>query len=232
MSTSVIDVSEFGNSSFAAHGSQISSHVESLTAAIASHQHNLYRIAFRMLRNAQDAQDALQDALLLAFRNLSQFKGQARMTTWLTAIVMNSARMLIRRRCSRGTLSLHQMDGERTIDAADFFVDSRPGPEELYGRAELRWKLENATERLSPKTRSVFRLVVLKGFSIREAAQTLGVTEGAVKARLFHGRNRVLDNLCGSEATRRRRKSLSALSQQPTAARRSMLQTRPPIPSA
>jgi len=232
MSTRVIDVSQFGNSGFAVHDNQISTHVESLTSAIVSHQHNLYRIAFRMLRNSQDAQDALQDAMLSAYRNLSKFKGQARMTTWLTAIVMNSARMLIRRRYSRGVLSLHQIDGERTMDAEDFFVDSRPGPEELCGKAEFRRKLENASEKLSPKIQSVFRLVVLKGFSIREAAQTLGVTEGAVKARLFHGRNRVLDNLRGSEAKRGSRKWLSAPRRQSTAARRSMLQTQPPIPTA
>jgi len=86
---SVIDVTELGNSHFAVCGNPPSAHEESLRVAIANHQHKLYRIAFRMLRNAQDAQDALQDALLLAFRDLSQFKGQAQMSTWLTAIVMN-----------------------------------------------------------------------------------------------------------------------------------------------
>lgn len=165
---------------------------ESLAAAITNYQATLYRIALRMLGNVHDAEDALQDALLLAFRNVSQFKGEAQMTTWLAAILVNSARMFIRRRCARKTLSLHQLEEDKNISAEEAFVDARPGPEELCGKAEQRRKLQNASERLSPTVRNAFQLVVLNGLSMREAAQILGVSEGTVKARVFHGRKQVL----------------------------------------
>jgi RNA polymerase sigma factor (sigma-70 family) len=134
-----------------------------------------------MLGNAQDAQDALQDALLLAFRNLSQFKGQAQMSTWLMAIVMNSARMYIWRQHSRSMQPFCQLEGEKMLNGEDYFVDSRPDPEEIYGHAELRRKLHSASKRLSPNVRSAFRLVVSNGLSLREAAQTLGVSIGTNK---------------------------------------------------
>lgn len=195
---SIIDVTELGNFDFAVGGNPSSTQEESLTAAIADHQHKLYRIAFRMLRNAQDAQDALQDALLLAFRNLAQFKGQAQMSTWLTAIVINSARIYIRRRQSRSMQLFQQTDAQNMLDAENSFVDTRPDPEEIYGRAELRRKLHSASKRLSPNVRGAFQLVVLRGLSIREAAQTLGVSIGTIKARVFHGRRQALHMLRAS----------------------------------
>jgi RNA polymerase sigma-70 factor, ECF subfamily len=189
---SFTEVTELENPDFALCANPLSTHEETLTVAIANHQHKLYRIAFRMLRNAQDAQDALQDALLLAFRNLSQFKGQAQMSTWLTTIVMNSARLSIRRRYSRGMQSFQPIDGEKSPDPEASFVDSRPDPEEMYGEAELQRRIHSTSERLSPKVRRAFQLVVLHGLSMREAAETIGVSVGTIKARVFHGRRQVL----------------------------------------
>lgn len=198
---SVMQVSELANFNFEVAGNSTSTREECLAAAIANHQQKFYRIAFRMLRNAQDAQDALQDALLLAFRNLSQFKGKAQMTTWLTAIVMNSARMYIRRRCTCSTQSFRQIEGE-----TDSFVDNRPDPEKIYGQAELQRKLHSASKRLSPNVRGAFQLVVLRGMSIREAAQTLGVSIGTIKARVFRGRKQVLHMMRTSTYQRTARK--------------------------
>jgi RNA polymerase sigma-70 factor, ECF subfamily len=165
---------------------------EHLSAVVDGYQRTVYRIALRLLRNEQDAEDALQDALLLAYRLLSQFTEQAKMSTWLTAIVRNSARTFIRRRRSRSTVSLHEMEPERMATAHDCFVDGRPGPEELYAIAERQQKLQSASQKLSHSVRSAFQLVVLNGFSIREAAQDLGVSKGTIKSRLFRARNQVL----------------------------------------
>jgi RNA polymerase sigma-70 factor, ECF subfamily len=224
---SVIKVTELGSSDFAVCGNSPPENEEALTVAISNHQHKLYRIAFRMLRNAQDAQDALQDALLRAYRNLSQFRGQAQMSTWLTAIVMNSARMSIRRRSQRGMQLFQQIESEKMADAEDYFVDGRPDPEEIYGQAELQRELRRAAETLSPKVRSAFQLVVFRGMSIPEAAHTLGVSIGTIKTRVFHGRREVLRMLRASTFRPTARKSGSvsgwreqeALNDQPEAAR-------------
>src|SRR4029077_12144853 len=73
---------------------------------------SFYRRAYRHLGNAADAEDAVQDALLSAYKHLDQFKGQARMSTWLTTIVTNSARMQLRRRPRQAHLSLDEQFAE------------------------------------------------------------------------------------------------------------------------
>jgi len=76
---------------------------------------SFYRKAYRQLGNAADAEDAVQDALLSAYKHLDQFKGQAQMSTWLTAIVINSARMQLRRRPRQIHLSLDERFGDQAL---------------------------------------------------------------------------------------------------------------------
>jgi DNA-directed RNA polymerase specialized sigma24 family protein len=75
---------------------------------------SFYRTAYRQLNNAADAEDAVQDALLSAYKHLDQFKGQAQMSTWLTTIIMNCARMQLRRRSRQSLLSLDEQFGEES----------------------------------------------------------------------------------------------------------------------
>jgi RNA polymerase sigma factor (sigma-70 family) len=84
-----------------------------LTNVIATHQPSLTRIALRVVGNAADAEDAVQDAFLSAYTHLDQFKGQAQMSTWLTRIVINAARMKVRRRPRRVHLPLDQEDRQQ-----------------------------------------------------------------------------------------------------------------------
>lgn len=173
----------------------ISPHEECLKAAITSYMPRLYGIAFRALRNAEDAEDALQDALLSAFKNVSRFKGEAQITTWLTAILINSVRMLIRRKVARRMVSLDQISEDTRVSIENLIVDEAPGPEELYTKIEERKKLERVSERLSPRMRIAFRLVVLNGLSTHAAGQALGISTGTLKTRLFHARRRVSEIL-------------------------------------
>src|SRR5215472_378534 len=87
------------------------------------------RMAMRWLRNPEDAEDAVQDAMLLAHRHIAQFDGRAQMSTWLTAIVINAVRVQIRRRPRYSMVSLCQATNEDQWDISDFLVDSRPTPE-------------------------------------------------------------------------------------------------------
>jgi RNA polymerase sigma-70 factor (ECF subfamily) len=88
-----------------------------------------HKRAFRFLGNAHDPEDAVQDALLSAYRHLGQFRGEAQLSTWLTTIVTNAARMQLRRR--RGSLSLDEEQGEDGFPFSERLPDSKPSPEEV-----------------------------------------------------------------------------------------------------
>jgi RNA polymerase sigma-70 factor (ECF subfamily) len=165
--------------------------VQELTDVISSHSLRFRRIALGHLGNAADAEDAVQDALLSAWRHVDQFKGRAKMSTWLTAIVINSARMKLRRRPPQVQVDLDEPSGERSLSPADMVSDTRPTPEEIYRKRQIAETLAHATLRLPPILRTTFRLRDIDGLSIRETAQLLGVPTGTVKARLVRARRRL-----------------------------------------
>jgi RNA polymerase sigma-70 factor (ECF subfamily) len=151
----------------------------------------MYRAALRKLRHPEDAEDALQEALLSASRNIAQFKGECHISTWLVAIAINAARMQLRRRMRQPSISLDNTSD----DGKSFYVyepaDDRPDPEEIYRRTEMRRIVGQLTTELSTPLRNAFRLRALEGFSIQEAAGALGVTEGTLKAQYFRARTRL-----------------------------------------
>ena len=149
----------------------------------------LYRTAYRYLGNTADAEDAVQDALLSAYKHLDQFRGQAQMSTWLVAIVSNCARMQLRRRPRQLHLSLNaQFGNEQGYTVSDRLADCGPSPEEAYQDAELHERIMQFAEELSPTLRRAFQLRDLDGLTISEAAQILGVVDGTVKAQVVRAR--------------------------------------------
>jgi RNA polymerase sigma-70 factor (ECF subfamily) len=166
------------------------SNVQELTDVIARHSHRFRRIALGHLSNVADAEDAVQDALLSALIHVHQFRGQAKMSTWLTTIVVNSSRMKLRRRLSSVQLALDENDGQQAL-LEEIVSDTRPGPEEAYRMRETAETLAHATSRLSPTLRTTFQLRDVDGLSIRETADLLGVPTGTVKARLARARARL-----------------------------------------
>jgi RNA polymerase sigma-70 factor, ECF subfamily len=176
------------------HGVAIQSYegkVQQLTDVIVRHLTRFRRIAVSLLGNIADAEDAVQDAFLSAFTHLDQFRGQAKMSTWLTAIVINVARMKLRRRSPRAQISLDETHGEQNLLLAEMLPDHQPNPEEVCCRRELAERLADATTQLSPTLRKVFRLRDLDGLSISETAHLLGVPGGTVKSQLSRGRVRL-----------------------------------------
>ena len=165
--------------------------VQELADVITSRSLRFRRIALGHLCNAADAEDAVQDAFLSAWRHVGQFKGRAKMSTWLTAIVINSARMKLRRRPPQVQVALDEPCGEQSLPPADMVSDTRPGPEEVYRKRQIAETLAHATLRLSPVLLTTFRLRDVDGLSIRETAQFLGVPTGTVKARLARARRRL-----------------------------------------
>lgn len=165
-----------------------------------------YRMASRLLGNTADAEDAVQDALLSACKHLGQFRGEAKLSTWLAAIVTNTSRMQLRRR--RGHLSLEEQWGEDGLSIAEQIPDGGPNPEEICSSARVRWRIINSVERLSPPLRRTFHLRDIEGLTNKEAALVLGVPVGTVKARLARARTK-LSRIMGAKPTQKRCQSAS-----------------------
>jgi RNA polymerase sigma-70 factor (ECF subfamily) len=152
------------------------------------HSTTLYSIALRKLGNPADAEDALQEGLLSAFKHFDQFRGTAQISTWLTSIVLNAARMQLRRRSNRVFVSLDEHEDDQGFAWTEMIADPSPDPEEILRRIQVRNVLKRSMAQLSPKIRLAFRLRVLEGLTIREAAERLGISEGTLKAQCFRAR--------------------------------------------
>jgi len=153
---------------------------------------SFYRRALRLLGNRADAEDAVQEALLGAHKHLHQFRGQSQMSTWLTAIVCNCARMQLRKRPRQIHMPLDEQIGEdERYFISERLADTRPSPEDECRNAELAAHLRKCTALLSPSLRRTFQLRVVDGLSIFETAQVLGLPHGTVKAQLARARRKL-----------------------------------------
>jgi len=171
---------------------------DSQNALFAAHSSRLYRTAFAVLRNKEDAEDALQDALRNAHIHLRSFQGRSSFVTWLTRIVVNSALMIRRKQSSRAAISLHEVVEDQEGGACREFADIGPNPEEMCRIAELEGFLAAEVERLPSKLQTAFQLREVEGLSIEESSRKLGLGKNAFKSRLLRARRRVIDSLNNS----------------------------------
>ena len=156
---------------------------------LSNHLSHFQRVAARWLRNPEDAEDAVQDAMLSAFKHIAHFEGRAKMSTWLMAIVFNSVRMELRRRARRKLLPLDEPthDGQRAI--SDLIADQRPTPEQALEGCEVLRLVIKLTRSLPPSQRVAIELRQRDdALSVRDAAEVLGVPLGTLKAQLARGR--------------------------------------------
>jgi RNA polymerase sigma-70 factor, ECF subfamily len=174
---------------------------QELDSVVSRYLPMFYKRAFRFLGNATDAEDAVQDALLSAYKHLGQFRGQAQLSTWLTTIVTNAARMQLRRRGSY--VSLDEEQGEDGLTFSERLADSKPSPEEVCSAAEARDRLVEGVKQLSPRLRKAFQLRDIDGLTTQEAALVLGVPPGTVKAQLARARAK-LAGIMRAKAVRKR----------------------------
>jgi RNA polymerase sigma-70 factor, ECF subfamily len=162
---------------------------------IRPYERRVFVIAFTILRNEADAEDAAQDAFLKAFKHLGQFRAESRFSTWLIQVAVNEARL--RRR--RSHLEIMQPIEDQENDDGTYtprdFADWREIPSEALERKEIHEKLVAALGSLAQKYREVFVLRDVEHMSIEETAQALGISAGAVKTRLLRARLMLRDLL-------------------------------------
>jgi len=178
---------EFAHASQNQNGS-LTDALDEVTTLMSERLPYFHRVAMRNLNNMADAEDAVQDAFLSAWKNVDKFRGQARMSTWMTVVVVNSARMVARKRARSSAVSLEcQCSADDRVALLEILPDQRLDPETEVRRHELRLRLAGLTDLLSPCLREVVRLR-LKGLSLREVAEELGVSIPAVKSRAMRAR--------------------------------------------
>jgi RNA polymerase sigma-70 factor, ECF subfamily len=153
-------------------------------------QERVYRLALRITRNTEDAEDVQQETLLKVHRKLGQFEGRSRLTTWISRIAINEALMCLRKRRSAFYTPLEETFQPAEENAAsEDFQSPIEGPEAAYSRKEMRELLKQAMERLRPAYRVVFLLRAVEQLSTSETAQVLQISASAVKARMRRARS-------------------------------------------
>ena len=159
-------------------------------------QQRAFRLAFRITRNQEDAEDAQQEALLKAHRNLDQFQGRARFTTWISRIAINEALMCLRKRRSVVHVPLEDALPEDEAASVEFELHSSiQDPETAYSRKELRNMLTQAISMLRPLHREVFLLRAVENLSVVETAKALDVSVSTVKTRMRRARRELKEIL-------------------------------------
>jgi RNA polymerase sigma-70 factor, ECF subfamily len=151
----------------------------------------LRHTARRMLRDPRDCEDALQDGLLLAFRNLDQFQGRAKFSTWLHSIVRNSALALARKTKSRPQFAPEELFDEDAPALEQLAIDPGPRPDHICARREKSRILLGVLQELPARYYSSMRLCYVEGIELKDAAERLGITVAALKTNLFRARRLV-----------------------------------------
>jgi RNA polymerase sigma-70 factor (ECF subfamily) len=154
------------------------------------HNRTLYRTARALLRDEAEAEDAVQEAYLQAFRALEKFRGESKLSTWLVRITANEA--LMRRRRNVKATTAAAIDVE-----PDSLESDQPGPESDAQRVEMRRLLETRIDALPDSYRAVFMLRALEELSVEETAGVLGIPEATVRTRYFRARGLLRQSMAG-----------------------------------
>lgn len=169
--------------------------VQALNTLFRRHHKSLFHSALGVIGNHEDAEDALQDGLLSAFRGLKSFEGRSQFSTWLTRIVINAALMRRRSLAARPATALVELQKTDEILTTARMVSKGLTPEQLLARMEKLQVFKTHIEELSPMLRTVFVLRVMRECTTDETAKILSVSENTVKARLWRARRKLAKRL-------------------------------------
>lgn len=148
----------------------------------------ILRSLYRITKNREDAEDALQDSFLSAFVHLAEFDGRSTFSTWLTRIAINSSLMILRKKRNSQEISLEGTADSGANQMTWDMPDHAPNPEKRYAQRERENILRGAIGNLRPAIRKVIELQQLQEHSMKETAAIIGISVPAAKARLFHAK--------------------------------------------
>jgi RNA polymerase sigma-70 factor (ECF subfamily) len=164
-------------------------------ALMRTYNRALFRTARAILRDDAEAEDALQEAYLKAYRTIGTYRGEARLSTWLARVVANEALMRLRKHARRGAIVPLQpgVDVEQLNQIAEGGMDQ--DPESSARRAEMRKLLEERIDALPGAYRAVFVLRAVEEYSVEETAAILQIPEPTVRSRFFRARSLLREGL-------------------------------------
>lgn len=159
------------------------------------HNRRLYRLARATLRNDAEAEDALQDAYLHAYRSMSQFRGEAQLSTWLSRLVLNECFARIRRSARRQNV-IPIVDAPDWVEQAEAMTShDNSAPDDALARSQVRALLERKLDALPELFRIVFVLRSIEEMTVEETAQCLDIPEATVRSRHFRARGMLRESL-------------------------------------
>jgi len=171
--------------------------LDAFNRLVLAYQDLVFTQAFRMMGDAESAEDASQEAFIAAYRNLRNYRGGS-FRGWLLRIVTNACYDELRRRKRRPTVPLEPLDAnDEELESPGWLADTTESPEESAVRAELDRAIRRCLDELPDEFRAMVVLVDLQGFDYYEAAEVVGRPVGTVKSRLSRARVRMQDCLKG-----------------------------------
>ena len=184
-------------------GSNASSHLaeaqagvlgrEALEEIFAASRPKFVAMARTILRNAEDAEDAVQNAFLSAYLHLRSFEGRSALRTWFTRIVLNAALMIQRKRKPSMIQPLPEKSNSREVDWTENIPASEPDPESVHAERETLQLIDGILGKMKPILRQALTMTYFDELSSPEACAMLGVSAGTFKARLFRAKRQVFD---------------------------------------
>ena len=169
--------------------------LEAFAELIREHEGRVYGIVCQYVKDEEDARDLTREVFYKAYRSLDRFKGSSRFSSWVCRIAINRSIDYLRRKKNVRFESLDEPIGTDDGEVERDIPDRAATPEGLVEQRELSAKIAEAIERLSPKLRAVTVLREYQGLSIEEISETLRVSEGTVKSRIFRARERLRELL-------------------------------------
>jgi RNA polymerase sigma-70 factor, ECF subfamily len=156
----------------------------------------LFRVARAILKDDAEAEDALQEAYLDAYRHMGEFRGGARLATWLTRIVVNHALMRLRRRKGARVVALDEWQDSRPSGReAEIADETSESPAGATLRTEIRRLIERQIDELPLDFRTVFVMRDVDDMTVEETAAALDIPAATVRSRLFRARARLRESL-------------------------------------
>jgi RNA polymerase sigma-70 factor (ECF subfamily) len=153
-----------------------------------SYAKKILRTTYRITKNQEDAEDAVQDSFLKAFLHIEHFEGRSSFSTWLTSIAINSAFMILRKRRNFSEIPVEDSRGSGTVGWCQEIEDGAPNPEKHCLTQERERLVRKAIRSLRPSIRRVLEMQHFQDYSVEDIAPMTGISVGAVKTPLFHAR--------------------------------------------